>query len=126
MLEAASKHEEIQEMATETQKRLEDDTKDIVLPKRTLENESVPEKDMNKTVQNQIANEAAQSQKKVFPVMKTMKEGDYVSKYAIEIYGYSNNTLIAWIHKHNQHIKDMARVKVGETIVFPALDTPLQ
>jgi hypothetical protein len=55
-----------------------------------------------------------------------MKEGDYVSKYAMEIYGYSNNTLITWIHKHNQHIKDMARVKVGETIVFPVLDTPLQ
>jgi hypothetical protein len=44
----------------------------------------------------------------------------------MEIYGYSNNTLITWIHKHNQHIKDMARVKVGETIVFPVLDTPLQ
>ena len=115
MLDEASKHEDIKEKATETQKLLEDDTK---------ENKSKLEKDTNKTVQNQISNEVSQPQKKVFPVMKTMKEGDYVSKYAIEIYGYSNHILIAWIHKHNQHIKDMARVKVGETIVFPALDTP--
>jgi hypothetical protein len=79
---------------------------------------------MHKTVQNHIAHEVSQPQKEVFPITKTMKEGDYVARYAIEIYGYSNNTLIARIHKHNQHIKDMARVKVGETIIFPALDTP--
>jgi hypothetical protein len=82
--------------------------------------------DTHTTAQNHIAHEVSQPQKAALPITKTMKEGDYVSKYAIEIYGYSNNTLIAWIHKHNQHIKDIARVKVGETIVFPALDTRLQ
>jgi putative secretion ATPase (PEP-CTERM system associated) len=115
MLDEVPKHEDIQEQATETQKRLEDGTK---------ENKSKLEKDTDKTVQNQISHEVSQPQKKIFPVMKTMKEGDYVSKYVVEIYGYSNNTLIAWIHKHNPQMKDMARVKVGETIVFPALDTP--
>jgi hypothetical protein len=126
MLDMASKHEEIHEKATETQQRLEGDTIDIILPQSPLETESVLEKDLKTTAQNHIAHEASQPQKEVFPITKTMKEGDYVSKYAMEIYGYSNNTLITWIHKHNQHIKDMARVKVGETIVFPVLDTPLQ
>jgi hypothetical protein len=123
-LDTASKHEAIQEKATETQQRLEGDTINLILPQSTLETTGVSEKDANKTIQNHSVNEGLQQQKEVFPIKKTMKEGDYVSKYAIELYGYSNNTLIAWIHKHNQHIKDMARVKVGETIIFPALDTP--
>jgi hypothetical protein len=126
MLDTASKHDGLQEKETEAQQRLEDNTIDIILPQSPLETESIPEKDLKTTAQNHIANESSQPQKEVFPRTKTMKEGDYVSKYAMEIYGYSNNTLITWIHKHNQHIKDMARVKVGETIVFPVLDTPLQ
>jgi general secretion pathway protein A len=125
MLDTASQHEERQEKTPETQQRLEGDTIDLILPQSTLETKSALEQDTHTTAQHLITKEVPQPQKEVFPITKTMKEGDYVSKYAIEIYGYSNNTLIAWIHKHNQHIKDMARVKVGERIIFPALNTPL-
>jgi putative secretion ATPase (PEP-CTERM system associated) len=122
----ALQHEEVKERTNETQERLEDGTKDVITSQTVIENKSGPEKDTDKTVQNQISNKVSQPQKQTFPVMKTMKEGDYISKYAVEIYGYSNNSLIAWLHKHNPHIKDMARVKVGETVIFPVLDTLLE
>jgi hypothetical protein len=125
MPDTASPPEDRQAQATGTQQHVEGDTLNPIVPVSPLNTASVPEQDTQTTAQHHVTHEASPPQKEAFPITKTMKEGDYVSKYAMEIYGYSNNTLIVWLHKHNQHIKDMARVKVGETIVFPALDTPL-
>jgi hypothetical protein len=124
MRDETSKHDAIHAQATETQQRREDVAKDSTVSESMVGSEL--EKETTKTVMEQTSHEASQQQEKVFPITKSMQEGDYVSKYAIEIYGYSNATLIAWIHKHNPHIKDIARVKVRETVVFPALDTSLQ
>jgi general secretion pathway protein A len=123
---ASPEYQEIKEKVSETQKPLEDETKNIVTLEKTLENKSGQEAEPNKKARNENPHEVSPQQKRVFPVTRTMREGDYVSKYAIEIYGFSNSHILALIQKHNPHIKDIERVKVGEAIVFPALDTPLQ
>jgi hypothetical protein len=48
-----------------------------------------------------------------------MGKGDYISKIALEVYGYANEEILALIKKHNPHIKDINRVEVGEKVLFP-------
>ncbi|GIX47999.1 MAG: hypothetical protein KatS3mg131_2210 [Candidatus Tectimicrobiota bacterium] len=59
-----------------------------------------------------------------FPVLHTAQKGDYVSKLAKVIYGYTDDALIAWIAKHNPHLKDINHIEVGDVILFPAPESP--
>ncbi|RMF86690.1 MAG: hypothetical protein D6736_14515, partial [Nitrospinota bacterium] len=56
-----------------------------------------------------------------FPVTRVVQEGDYLSKLAVEVYGFVNDALIAWIIEQNPQIEDANRILVGEKILFPAL-----
>lgn len=53
------------------------------------------------------------------PVIRTLGKGDYVSKLALEIYGFTNDELMIWIKKNNPHIQDINKVKIGDQILFP-------
>ncbi len=55
------------------------------------------------------------------PVVRTIKKGDQLTKLAVEVYGASNQTVLAWIKKHNPQLRDMNRIGVGEQITFPPL-----
>jgi nucleoid-associated protein YgaU len=55
------------------------------------------------------------------PITRTIKAGDSVAKYAREIYGSATPAIITRIKKYNPHIKNMARIQIGDVLVFPAL-----
>jgi hypothetical protein len=125
-LTGVSGREEIQGQATETPQRLQDEMKAIVTPEKPVESQRAQEAEKMQAIPDENANGAWRGKKPTFPVIRTMKEGDYVSKHAVEIYGYSSSALIALIQKYNPNIKDISRVKAGEAVIFPALDTPMQ
>ena len=58
-------------------------------------------------------------QKVALPLVRIMSKGDYISKIALEVYGYANEEILALIKKHNPQIKDINRVEVGEKVLFP-------
>ena len=58
-------------------------------------------------------------QKVALPLVRIMSKGDYISKIALELYGYANEEILALIKKHNPQIKDINRVEVGEKVLFP-------
>ncbi len=62
-----------------------------------------------------------QKSRPVFPIIKTVHKGDYVSVLASEIYGFSNSRVIKILTEHNPQIKDLNKVKVGDRIIFPDL-----
>jgi LysM repeat protein len=55
------------------------------------------------------------------PLLVTVKKGESISKIATEIYGTSNDIVLAQIKKHNPHVKDLNVIGVGEQILFPKL-----
>jgi general secretion pathway protein A len=55
--------------------------------------------------------------------IKTVREGDSLSKLIIETYGFANETVIDWVKKHNPHIQDVNRIFVGEKVSLPPLPT---
>ncbi len=65
-------------------------------------------------------------EKYTLPFVASMGKGDYVSKLAVEIYGFSNRDILQWIMAHNPHIKDINRVEVGEKILFPTLSSTIE
>ena len=64
--------------------------------------------------------------KRSLPLIKTVQQGDYVVKLAIEIYGFSHYELIAWLKENNPHIEDINRIRIGDVILFPPLDVTLE
>jgi hypothetical protein len=80
----------------------------------------------NTPTQDAEVHNTGQRQHLAFPVTIVLKKGDSVAKYAIEIYGYSNNEILELIKKNNPHIKDIERVKVGEKIILPDISMLLQ
>jgi hypothetical protein len=63
--------------------------------------------------------QANEIQKAALPLVRIMSKGDYISKLALEVYGYANEEILALIKKHNPQIKDINRVEVGEKVLFP-------
>lgn len=57
----------------------------------------------------------------VFPIIKTVQQGDVVSKMAIAVYGFSNYDVIKLLKTHNPQIENLNRVTAGDRIVFPDL-----
>jgi general secretion pathway protein A len=65
-------------------------------------------------------------QKAALPLIRIMNKGDYISKIALEVYGYANEEILALIKKHNPQIKDINRVEVGTKVLFPDHQAALQ
>ena len=63
--------------------------------------------------------QTSELQKVALPLVRIMSKGDYISKIALELYGYANEEILALIKKHNPQIKDINRVEVGEKVLFP-------
>jgi hypothetical protein len=63
--------------------------------------------------------QANEIQKVTLPLVRIMSKGDYISKLALEVYGYANEEILTLIKKHNPQIKDINRVEVGEKVLFP-------
>jgi hypothetical protein len=74
------------------------------------------------TLQSQdqkVQDQSSVMQQVTLPLVRIMSKGDYISKIALEVYGYANEEILALIKKHNPHIKDINRVEVGEKVLFP-------
>jgi general secretion pathway protein A len=100
--------------------RLEVEAKNIAEPnsqgvekRLTLASNTPPEQHQKPQEQ------ASEIQKVALPLVRIMSKGDYISKLALEIYGYANEEILALIKKHNPQIKDINRVEVGEKVLFP-------
>ncbi len=52
-------------------------------------------------------------------ITKIVKGGDTLIKLIIEVYGFSNNTLIEWVQEHNPQIQNIHRLSIGDKIIFP-------
>ena len=70
--------------------------------------------------------QANEIQKAALPLVRIMSKGDYISKIALEVYGYANEEILALIKKHNPQIKDINRVEVGAKVLFPDHQAALQ
>jgi general secretion pathway protein A len=66
-----------------------------------------------------VQDQSSAMQQVTLPLVRIMSKGDYISKIALEVYGYANDDILALIKKHNPHIKDINRVEVGEKVLFP-------
>jgi general secretion pathway protein A len=64
--------------------------------------------------------------KRSLPLTKTVRQGDYVVKLAIETYRFSTQELITWLKENNPHIEDINRIRVGDVLLFPPLDVTLE
>jgi general secretion pathway protein A len=78
--------------------------------------------DNTRQEQNQKSPAPWEEGKKVaLPLLRVMQKGDYISKIALEVYGYTSDDILTLIKKHNPQIKDINRVEVGEKVLFPEL-----
>ena len=64
--------------------------------------------------------------KRSFPLTKTVRQGDYVVRLAIETYRFSDQELLAWLQENNPHIEDINRIRIGDVLLFPPLDVTLE
>jgi hypothetical protein len=64
-----------------------------------------------------------EGKKAALPLLRVMQKGEYISKIALEVYGYANDEILSLIKKHNPQIKDINRVEVGEKVLFPEFRT---
>jgi hypothetical protein len=75
------------------------------------------EKDNNHEGNDKIS----EREKNDYPIIQTIRKGDYVSKLAEKIYGFTNGDVIKILKEHNPQIEDMNKVEVGDIILFPEL-----
>jgi len=54
-------------------------------------------------------------------VVRTMQKGDQLAKVAREVYGVSNQAILAWIKHNNPHLQNVNRINVGIQLTFPPL-----
>ena len=58
-----------------------------------------------------------------FPVKRTVVKGDHLIGLIEEVYGSRDARLVALVKQHNPEIKDSNKIRVGETLIFPAEGT---
>jgi len=51
-----------------------------------------------------------------------VEEGDNLHTLAKEMYGFSNQRLIAWIKRKNPSLKNVNKLQAGDLILFPEMD----
>ncbi|MGD8386217.1 MAG: AAA family ATPase [Desulfobacteraceae bacterium] len=55
-----------------------------------------------------------------------VKQGDYLAKLAMDVYGRADTSILDLIQKHNPGLTNINRIDVGQVIVFPPRSTPPQ
>jgi general secretion pathway protein A len=80
------------------------------------------EKDIKYIDENKDNSNSEDHKESIFPLTKTIVKGDYISRIAVEVYGFTNSRVIEAIKNRNPQIEDMNRVDVGDKIIFPKLD----
>ena len=58
--------------------------------------------------------------------IRTIKRGDQIVKVALEVYGFSNSTVIDWIKKNNPQLRNINRLDVGMQLALPPLPADLR
>jgi general secretion pathway protein A len=53
--------------------------------------------------------------------IRIVKNGDTMARLTEDVYGWADEGLIAWVHKHNNHITDVDVIHAGMKVVFPNL-----
>ncbi len=53
-----------------------------------------------------------------------VKEGDYLAKLALQVYGRADPRVIDAIRVHNPDLRDIHTLSVGQVLVFPSLESP--
>ncbi|MBE7558917.1 AAA family ATPase [bacterium] len=54
-------------------------------------------------------------------VTRIVREGDFLSRLCVEVYGFSNSQVLELVREANPQIADVNRIMVGDVIRFPAL-----
>jgi hypothetical protein len=54
-------------------------------------------------------------------VVRTVQPGDQLAKVARDVYGVSNQAVLAWIKHNNPHLLNVNRIDVGMQLIFPPL-----
>jgi general secretion pathway protein A len=54
-------------------------------------------------------------------VVRTVQPGDQLAKVARDVYGVSNQAVLAWIKHNNPHLQNVNRIDVGMQLTFPPL-----
>jgi general secretion pathway protein A len=53
--------------------------------------------------------------------IRIVKNGDTIARLTEDVYGWADEGLIAWVHKHNNHITDVDVIHAGMKVIFPNL-----
>jgi hypothetical protein len=109
------------ERAAEMPSALEEQERPAGVPESPVARPFEPTPGVHKAGQHTTAEDITHPQNIAFPVIKSIKKGDAVSKYALEVYGNSNSETLEFIKKHNPNIKDIDYIKVGEKMIFPGI-----
>lgn len=67
-------------------------------------------------------NETSRLPRGSLPKIKIVEEGDNLHTLAKEMYGFSNQRLIAWIKRKNPSLKNVNKLQAGDLILFPEMD----
>ncbi|RJR35232.1 MAG: DUF2075 domain-containing protein [Desulfobacteraceae bacterium] len=67
-------------------------------------------------------NETSRLPRESFPKIKIVEDGDNLQTLAKEMYGFSNQRLIAWIKRKNPTIKNVNKLRAGDLILFPEIN----
>lgn len=54
-------------------------------------------------------------------VVRTVQPGDQLAKVARDVYGVSNQAVLAWIKQNNPRLQNVNRIDVGMPLLFPPL-----
>jgi general secretion pathway protein A len=68
---------------------------------------------------------AVQIEKTLYPVTRTIKEGDNLSSLCLNVYGFSNAGLLQWVKGYNPRIDDLNHILIGDEIVFPEIPSEM-
>lgn len=52
---------------------------------------------------------------------RIVKKGEYLRQLCMEVYGYSNDQLVAIVRQSNPHIKNINKLQIGDALVFPLI-----
>jgi general secretion pathway protein A len=69
---------------------------------------------------DKVAQTPPSADKATVPVTRVVKSGDKLAKLVEEVYGESDQRLIALVKQHNSGIRSIDRIVVGDKIVFPS------
>lgn len=90
-----------------------------IVPLRGGEIKLSPTKSRTEAKQSPVPVRTFSAVKTSFPATRIAKRGDTLFTLTLEVYGFTNESLIYWVRQHNPFITDVNRIQTGDTIVFP-------